>query len=469
MRILGACVPVLGFTAALLAQSPGLEGLWQGSLDVGAMKLRLALHVSKAADGKLTGTMDSIDQGANGIPIDSITQEQDAVRFQITRIGGSYEGAMNAAKSQIEGKWTQGGMSLPLTFARTDKLPELVRPQDPKKPYPYNEEDVTYENKKAGVKLAGTFTWPRTLGPFPAVLLITGSGPQDRNEALLGHRPFLVLSDHLTRHGIAVLRVDDRGVGGSTGSTMNSTTEDFAGDVLAGIEYLKSRKEVNVAQIGLIGHSEGGLIAPMVAANSSDVAFIVMMAGPGMRGDEILTAQGEALGKASGEPAGVIAKNRELQEQMFAIIRSEHDTAVMEKKMREAWARTMAQLPEADQKSMNAPGALDAQIKMTLTPWFRYFINYDPVPALKKVKCPVLAMNGEHDRQVPTGNLAKIAAALEAGENKDYEIVKLAGLNHLFQTSKTGSIEEYAQIPETLSPVALELISEWILRHTAKQ
>jgi len=430
------------------------------------MKLRIVLHVSKSADGTLTGTMDSVDQGANGIPFSSISETGGAVRFELKSIASVFEGTLDAEKSHIAGKWRQGGASLPLTFERTDKAIELNRPQEPKKPYPYNEEDVNYENKKAGVKLAGTLTWPRASGPFPTVLLITGSGPQDRNEALMGHKPFLVLSDYLTRRGIAVLRVDDRGEGGSTGSTMNSTSADFAGDVLTGIEFLKSRKEVNPAQIGLIGHSEGGLIAPMVAADSSYVAFIVMMAGPGMKGFEILDAQAAAIAKAMGASADSISQNRTMQEQMFAIVRSEQDPAAAEKKIREAWSKAMAQLPAEQQKAR--AGALDAQLKMVLSPWFRYFLDYDPAPALKKTKCPVLAIDGELDLQVPTGNLTKIAEALEAGGNTDFEIVKFPRLNHLFQTSKTGSPAEYAQIEETIAPVALETMTGWILRHTQK-
>ena len=291
------------------AQAPSLDGNWMGTLDVGAAKLRLVLHVTQSPAG-MTATMDSIDQGANGMKIDAITFTGNAVHFELHMIQGSYDGAMKADGSEISGQWKQGGAELPLTFKRVDKAPEVTRPQDPKKPYPYEEEEVAYENKKAGIKLAGTLTYPRGKGPFPAVLLITGSGPQDRNEALAGHRPFLVLADHLTRHGIAVLRVDDRGVGGSSGDTMKSTSADFADDALAGIQFLKTRKEVNPAQIGLIGHSEGGMIAPMVAARSSDVAYIVLLAGPGVRSEEILYAQGEAIGKAMGANAETRAKNR---------------------------------------------------------------------------------------------------------------------------------------------------------------
>ena len=397
VRVLRCAILLPAFACSLAAaQSPSLDGLWLGALDVGGVKLRIALHIARDSSG-FTGTMDSIDQGASAIAMDTITLAGDAVHFEIHRIGGSYQGTLNAARSEIEGKWSQGGATFPLNFERTDKVPELTRPQNPKKPYPYNEEEVAYENKKGGVKLAGTLTWPRAAGPFPAALLITGSGAQDRDEALMGHRPFLVLADHLTRHGIAVLRVDDRGVGGSTGSTPDSTSADFAGDVLAGIDYLKTRKEVNPAQIGLIGHSEGGLIAPMVASNSSDVAYIIMMAGPGMRGDEIMLAQAEAISKAMGVGPDAVAKNRALQQKIFQVIRSEHDRAAAERKIREAWAESVAQLPEAEQKTINTPGTLEAQLMLSLSPWFRYFMDYDPLPALRKVKCPVLALDGERD------------------------------------------------------------------------
>ncbi len=336
------------------------------------------------------------------------------------------------------------------------------RPQEPKKPYPYDEEEVGYENKRDSVKLAGTLTLPRGKGPFPAALLITGSGPQDRNESLLGHKPFLVLADYLTRQGIAVLRVDDRGVGGSTGSVPDSTTENFAADVTAGIEFLKTRKEIDPKQIGLIGHSEGGLIAPMVAAQNGDVAFIVLMAGTGLTGEEILYLQGALILKASGASAEQLAKQRATQEGMFKILKEEKDPATAEKRLHEELSRNLTE--EAKKKSEQA---IAAQIKRVNTPWFRYFLTLDPRPALRKVKCPVLALNGENDLQVPaTENLREIEAALKAGGNKNITIVRLPKLNHLFQTSETGSLSEYAKIEETVAPVALKTIGDWILKRT---
>jgi pimeloyl-ACP methyl ester carboxylesterase len=339
------------------------------------------------------------------------------------------------------------------------------RPQEPKKPYPYDEEEVGYENKRAGVKLAGTLTIPRGKGPFSAVLLITGSGPQDRNESVAGHKPFLLLADYLTRQGIAVLRVDDRGVGASTGSVPNSTTEDFAADVTVGIEYLKTRKDINPKQIGLIGHSEGGVIAPMVAAYTEDVAFIVLMAGTGLSGEEILYLQGELILKAHGANAKQLAKQRATQESMFKILNEEKDPAAAEKRLQEELSKGLT--AEERKKSEQA---IAVQIKQVNTPWFRYFLTLDPRPALRKVKCPVLAINGENDLQVPANeNLREIEGALKAGGNNDITIVRLPKLNHLFQTCETGSPSEYIKIEETIAPVTLRTIGDWVLKQTATQ
>ncbi len=447
------------------------QEVWQGALDVSGMKLRLVLKISQAPDGTLTATLDSIDQGAMNLPVDSIIIEGKTMRFEMKQIGGSYEGTFNKDGTEVSGQWKQGGASLPLVLKRADKTaqaPEIKRPQEPKKPYPYREEDVVYENAEAGIKLAGTLTLPRGKGPFPAALLITGSGPQDRDEALLGHRPFLVLADYLTRRGIAVLRTDDRGVGKSTGDFSKATSEDFAGDARAGVEYLKSRKEINPKKIGLIGHSEGGLIAPMVAAQSPDVAFIVLLAGTGVTGEELLLLQATLILKASGVSEEAIAKNRAVQEAIFTVLKEEPDNAQAAKKIREMLTEELAKMSEEEKKAYGiSEEFVEIQIKQSLTPWFRYFVTYDPRPTLMKIKCPVLAINGEKDLQVQPGqNLLAIAAALEAGGNSDYTLVKLANLNHLFQTSQTGSPLEYAQIEETFSPIALEVIGDWILRQT---
>lgn len=446
------------------------QEIWQGALEVGGAKLRLVLKISKAPDGTLTATMDSIDQGAMSLPVDSITIEGKTMRFTMKQIGSSYEGTLNEGGTEVSGQWKQGGVSLPLVFKKADtaaEAPTLKRPQEPKKPYPYREEEIVYENSEAGIKLAGTLTLPQGKGPFPVVLLITGSGPQDRDEALLGHRPFLVLADYLTRRGIAVLRVDDRGFGKSTGVFAKATSEDFSSDARAGVEYLKSHKEIDPKKIGLVGHSEGGLIAPMVAVQiPDDIAFIVLLAGPGVSGEEILLLQGELIARAGGASEEAIAKNRAVQEAIFTVLKEEPDNTQAEKKLREILMEELDKMSEEEKKAHGiSEEFIEIQIKQSLTSWFRYFVTYDPRPTLMKIKCPVLAINGEKDLQVPTHqNLPAIVTALEAGGNSDYTLVKLANLNHLFQTSQTGSPSEYAQIEETFSPIALEVIADWILR-----
>jgi fermentation-respiration switch protein FrsA (DUF1100 family) len=461
-------------TARVRAQSAnnaqnqqGIEGIWQGSLPVGALSLRIVVKISKGPDGALAGKLDSPDQGAKDLPLANLTFKDNSFHFELKVAGSTYEGTLSKDGTELAGQWTQGGHSLPLNLKRVDKEPETRRPQDPQKPYPYDEEEVAYDNKLAeGVRLAGTLTIPRAGGPFPAVLLITGSGAQDRDEALLGHRPFLVLSDYLTRHGIEVLRVDDRGTAKSTGVFAKATTEDFATDVMAGIDFLKTRKEVNPKQIGLIGHSEGGVIAPMVAAKSADVAFIVMMAGTGITGEQIIYLQSALISKAQGASEAELARSRALEESMFAVLKQEKDDAAAEKKLREIMAHAN---DEGDPDKKSSQAAIDAQIKSFASPWFRFFATYDPKPALSKLKCPVLVLNGSNDLQVPpSANLPAIVQALEAGGNKDYEVVKFPMLNHLFQTSETGSPADYNNIEETIAPVALETISNWILRHTAK-
>ena len=309
-------------------------------------------------------------------------------------------------------------------------------------------------------------------GRMLTLLLITGSGPQDRNGAMLGHKPFLVWADYLTRRGIAVLRVDDRGVGGSTGdgSFDKVTSENFAEDVLAGIAFLKTRKEINPKQIGLIGHSEGGITAPLVAAKSKDVAFIVLIAGPGLTAEEGFSNQVAATAKACGTSDEAVAWNRRLMRQMFSILKEEKDNAVADKKIRELRAKMLAEMSEEQRKKYGIPqDAMESVIKLMLTPWFRFYIRYDPRATLKKVRVPVLAITGERDLQVvPAGeNLAAIAEALKAGGNKDYTVVELPRLNHLFQTSETGSPTEYGRIGETISPAVLELVGDWIVKRTA--
>ena len=446
--------------AKMQARKPGkpsdIDGDWLGTLNTGGAKLRLVFHIVNMEDG-LSATMDSVDQGAKGLPVSSITRTGDLLKLEIKVAGITYEGTVAKDHSAIEGTFVQGGMNVPLVL-KPSKEPvaaiEHKRPQNPVKPYPYREEEVAYRNDAAGIKLAATLTLPQGKGPFPAVVLITGSGPQDRDESLLGHRPFLVLADHLTRKGIAVLRADDRGTAKSEGNFKAATSADFATDAEAGIAYLKTRPEVDGKKLGLIGHSAGGLIAPMIAARNRDVAFIVMMAGTGVSGAEVLPAQVTAIAEASGESHDKAVAQGANNRELLAMIQKGATEVELVKRMGEV----NPQLNEEQRK---------AQLAQLLTPWFRYFLTLDPAAALRRVKCPVLAINGERDKQVlPSQNLPAIREALAEGGNKHFEVEQLPGLNHLFQTAKTGAPGEYIEIEETISPVALNRISEWILRIT---
>jgi len=469
-----ASIPTLIAATALLLvhpagaqQAPGpqaFKGVWTGLLDAGAVKLRLVLHVDAAEGGALTGTMDSPDQGANGIPATSVTVDGSTLRFAIAPLSAVFEGTLSADGSRLEGTFTQGPARLPLTVTRGEAPPPPERPQVPEPPFPYRVEDVRVQNANGGVTLAGTLTLPPGPGPFPGVALVSGSGPQDRDEALMGHKPFLVLADHLTREGIAVLRYDDRGVGGSTGTFATATSEDFTSDALAAVAFLQGRDDIGA--VGIVGHSEGGLVGPMAAARSTDVDFVVMLAGPGIPGDEILYLQGALIARAGGASEEAVAANQDVQERIFAIVRAEPDSAAASAKLSAALDEIVAALPEETRRRMGdevSPQALRAQASQVNTPWFRFFLTYDPRPTLERVRVPVLALNGSLDLQVPAeANLREIAAALARGGNRDATARALPGLNHLFQTATTGAPTEYATITETMSPVALQAVSGWI-------
>ncbi len=347
----------------------------------------------------------------------------------------------------IEGTFSQGA-ALSLNFKRAATLDPTAprRPQNPTKPYPYREEALIYESPAAGIKLGDTLTVPNGHGPFPAVVLITGSGQQDRDESALGHKPFLVLADYLTRKGIAVLRSDDRGIGKSGGDFVTSTNVDFVKDTEAAIAYLKTRREIDPNRIGLIGHSGGGIVAPMVAARRRDVAFVVLMAGPGIPGDQLIVEQVVASAEAEGVSHAVAIEEGKTQRRVEDVIMQGYDDAALKEKLRPILG-----------------AETDAVVPQFTTPWHREFLFYDPATALRKVSCPVLAMIGQKDVPVlPDRNLAAIRKALDAGGNKRFEVVEMPGLNHLFQTAKTGAVSEYGRIEESMSPSALAKIAGWI-------
>jgi pimeloyl-ACP methyl ester carboxylesterase len=450
-----AVLLLLFASITLHAQSPSLVGKWSGVLDAGSIKLHVGLDVSQGSNGALNAKLSVVEQSAE-LPVDSITLTGDRVSFTISRIAGAYQGTLKAGR--IQGTWSQGGQTLPLEFEQgSGALPVMRRPQNPTPPFPYNVEEVTVPN--GAITLAGTFTCPKTGGRFPAVLLITGSGPEDRDETVFGHKPFLVLSDYLTRSGFAVLRLDDRGTGKSTGQYKTAGLEDFTSDASAAVSWLKARPDVDRNKIGLIGHSEGGAIAPLVAVRSQDIAFIVLMAGPGVPFDQLMYRQEADLMRAEGAPESAISANKALVQQVFAIVREEPDQAKARERLDQLATATKAQSPEL-------AAALQEQAPGMILPEFRSLLTYNPADTLPKLKCPLLAINGSKDLQVAADdNLPGIASALAAGHNPDFTVESLPGLNHLFQTAKTGGTAEYATTEETISPRALKVIGDWLLAH----
>jgi pimeloyl-ACP methyl ester carboxylesterase len=462
------------------AQEPGgleptpqpahLAGVWQGALALpGGARLRLILKIREEG-GALTGTMDSVDQGARELPIDSMRFENRRLLFTMSAIGGRYEGELAESGDEVVGTWSQGAGSLPLTLRRDSNVPSVARPQEPTRPLPYREEEVAYDSAP-GVRLAATLTLPQGLGPFPAVVLITGSGPQDRDELVAGHRPFYVLADALARRGIAVLRADDRGVGGSTGSLQGSTTsEDFATDALAGVRFLAAHPSVRDDAIGLVGHSEGGLVAPLAATRAAPEAraikFLVLLAGPGVPLGDILAEQQSLILGAQGAPVTMIDANARLLERLIATALGEADRDRAAAAMRAAFTDHIATLPENMRGVASAQ--MEAQVEQMSSAWMRWMLQYDPLPALRNLKIPVLALFGERDLQVPPRqSKAPLESDLAAGGHPASRVVELPGLNHLFQAAATGSPSEYATIEETMNAAALELIGGWIVEQTA--
>ncbi len=432
-----------------------ITGKWYGTLNIPGNKLPIELNITKTDKGFST-TMDSPSQKAINIPVPTTTFENGNLKFAIPAGKIQYEGILNN-EAKIIGVFTQNGQKMKLDFSKTaSEEVVLKRPQEPVKPYPYYSEDVTFENKKDGITLAGTITLPSKEGKFPVVVLISGSGGQNRDEEILGHKPFLVLSDYLTKNGFAVLRYDDRGIASSKGNYATATTLDFSYDTEAAVTYLLTRKEINKSKIGLIGHSEGGVIAPMVASRNKNINFIVLLAGTGLRGDKLLLLQQELIAKSNGGTDVEIKKNKDLNSKIFnLIIKSSDDEKLKNDITTLLKQNPLDNLPEGMTQDQYIEFALNQYTNI----WTKYFIKLDPSVALKKVKCPVLAINGSKDLQVPSReNLEIIKNSLIKGKNKQISITEIPNLNHLFQETTTGSVSEYEKNEQTFSPIALKEI-----------
>ena len=437
------------FMFAAMQMHAQIEGCWKGEIDLGVQKLEMAFDI-KAAENGYSATLDVPAQGAFDMPVDETTFADGQLQLKMNAMNASYSGVLK--ETVIEGNFTQHGMTFPLNLARGEKEGKAARPQDPKPPFNYRAVEVTFTNEKEGNTLAGTLTIPEGDGPFPAVVLVSGSGQQNRDEELMNHRPFWVIADYLSRRGIAVLRYDDRGVGGSNGEVVEATSLDFSYDAEAAFDYLRNRMEINTSKVGILGHSEGGVINFMVAARRPEVAFLVSLAGPAVKGMEILKEQQKAILCAQGMTEDMIQFSANANTQLFDIVdasrnRAEADSLL--RQMMKGWGyneelteQTLGQLTSA---------------------WMYYFLKYDPKEAIVKTNCPALLLNGSKDLQViASQNITAYEKIVTDFGKANLTLQEMPDLNHLFQHCETGSPNEYATIDETISPEVLERIVAFV-------
>lgn len=459
--LLVMCAVVLGACAHAAAEEPDISGYWLATIERQAREMRLLVHVPET-DAADQPSIASIDRDNEPRPLTRASVQADQVVFEGATL--QFEGRL-VSETSIAGAIRTAGGEIPVTFVRVAEPPRLHRPQEPTGPPPYLTEDVVV-NGPGGVRLAGALTRPRGAGPFNAVLLISGSGPQDRDHSMFGHRPFLVLADHLTRAGYAVLRLDDRGAGASTGSRQMATVNDYVDDALAATEWLAGRDDVR--SVFIVGHSEGCVVAPLVASRTSAVTGLVLLGAPAMDGRALAMLQQERIARAAGAPEASLAFQQRLNARLFDILASAGDEAHARADIHAVVEEELTTLgPAAAAQTDAFVQSMEPQIRRGLSPWYRHFLSYDPAVALQTTRRPVLMLYGSLDQQVPADANAPLAeAALQRG-GAPHEIVVLAGLNHLFQTAQTGAMSEYGRIEETFSPAALEAIGSWLNRTSA--
>lgn len=443
------CLLLTGISGNGQFTAKEIEGSWAGSLDVANTRLKIVFHLQADDQDQLSATLDSPNQGAMGIELGKVTFQEDSLTIMAPVIMGKYDGVMTS-DTTLEGVWSQAGQHFPLNLIRQMQPEVIQRPQEPHPPYPYREEEVAFVNEIQQFSLGGTLTLPEGSGPFPGMVLISGSGSQNRDEEIFGHKPFKVIADALTRKGIAVLRYDDRGVGASEGSLAGATSADNATDALAAFQYLTGRIDIDGGKIGILGHSEGGLIALMLASEIKELACIVLLAGPGVPGETILLDQSEHISRLSGLPEPVIRENRDLMEKVYGWMEAQESYG--------EWKDTV----QTNLEPVVAERILNV-IQETSYPWLRYFVMSDPAVYFGDIHCPVLALNGGKDSQVLANeNITAIREGLKSSGNTRVTALFLPGLNHLFQPSQTGLPAEYGKIEWTFDQETLDLISSWI-------
>lgn len=440
-----------------------IDGRWEGSISI--MNTELGIIVNFDTDNdSLTGTIDIPQQNASNLPLSNIRFNFPKLSFVLEIPTGNAEFDGEIIQDSIKGSFQQSGIKGTFNLAKSsvDTLDILEN-----EVLPYIEEEVVFHN--GDIKLSGTLTLPEYPGRHPAVVMITGSGPQDRNEEIYGFKIFKIIADHFTKNGIAVLRYDDRGVGESTGNISESTTEDFAGDVTEAVKYLQTRNDIRHDYIGLCGHSEGGIIAPLVASQYKDIAFIILMAGTGVTGEEVVLEQTELILKAEGMEDEEIKVSLEQSKKLFSHLKSGKEKDEIISELKKQVLESYEDIPKEQKelitdKDEYADKIAKSKYEQLTSTWMSYFLSYDPVPALEKVTCPVLMLFSELDLQVSVvQNEKPMVAALVRGNNKDYEVKTFPKANHLFQTANTGSPSEYADLPKEFVPGFLDFITSWIL------
>lgn len=458
---------LFGFKAAAQSHND-LDGIWIGTMEINEnIQLSVGFEFSFNEASILEGLLHSIDQGAYDMPITSITVEDKQVTIFVNAIGLTYKGAFTDAET-IEGNATQGNNApWRLNIKKVDALPvsKPNRPQEPIKPYPYFEEHVTFKNEKAGVTLAGTLTKPKSGDSFPVVVLISGSGPTDRDATIFGHKFFLVLADKLTKAGYAVLRTDDRGVAESTGNFHTATVVNLAEDAVAAVAYLSTREDINKNQIGLIGHSLGAEKAAIAATISDDIAFVVLMAGGATPLYQGIYDQTVAYYSTQVSPEAV-ALNTKVLHATFETLKVEPDNVKAKEIINQKLTKLnddVTKLPKEEQIFLNLVPPLSAdKFNFFMSPTMRFDLFFDPTEVLEKIKIPVLAINGTLDLQVLPHNLELIEKALHKGGNTNYSIHMFENKNHMLQDATDGTPEEYTEIENTIAPDVLDCIINWM-------
>lgn len=441
------------FITSLKAQD--LSGKWMALLKIQGMELDLYFNISKK-ENNYTATLDVPKQGAKDIPVTAIVLKDSTLDISVAAIGMTYSGIVKN-DALVVGEFKQMETLLPLDLKRvTEEATVLIRPQTPQPPFPYREENITFKNTKDQITLAGTLTLPHDVTKFPTVILISGSGPQNRNAEIFGHQPFWVIADYLSRRGVGVLRFDDRGVADSEGGFSEATSLDFAEDVRAAVAYLKSRTDIANDKIGLMGHSEGGIIAPMVASTPNTVNFIVLLSAPGLTGKALMLLQKATLEKANGVPAPLVERGQFVMGGAYdQVLQTDANDSTLKDSLIAYFRTSYNNLLPEDQ--------LYRLADQLSNPWMMNLLKHDPAPVLQKVQIPVLALNGEKDLQVPAKeNLAAIEVALKKGGNINFSTKEIPNLNHLFQNCDTGLVSEYGMLEETFSEEILEEITRWI-------